>query len=122
MALLLRAKRAQLLAQVGAPVPDDVVKGLIETKELLRHCRRRTAGPVTTAKRIDQLLKEFEKATDTLGTPLLKEGIVTIWVEERPSLSAGSGRPRHLHQDHLWELRAHRRLRSYGAHAYRVVI
>ena len=83
MALLLRA---QLLAQVGAPVPDDVVKGLIETKELLRHCRRRTAGPVTTANRIDQLLKESEKATDTLGTPLLKGGVVTIWEEERRHL------------------------------------
>ena len=84
--LLERAKRQELEAS-GVQAPTDrAVRLAVSKKELARHCRRRTVGVTRTAANIEALLQELGDATDTLGTPLLKPGIVTIWEEQRRRL------------------------------------
>ena len=83
--LLERAKRQELEAS-GVQAPTDRAVRLAVSKELARRCRRRTVGVTRTAANIEALLQELGDATDTLGTPLLKPGIVTIWEEQRRHL------------------------------------
>ncbi|ROL46208.1 hypothetical protein DPX16_8611 [Anabarilius grahami] len=49
-------------------------------KELAKHCHRHTRGAQQTKELIEQLLKDFSEATDTMGMRLLdKEKMEEIW-------------------------------------------
>ena len=72
--LLLTAKKEELAAK-GVPSPSDkTAASNISKKELAKHCRRRTRGVEVTTKKLDELFRDFDGATDTLGVPLFKEG------------------------------------------------
>ena len=82
-ALLMEAKKAELM-KAGVPNPKDAaVKKAISRNELMRHCRRRTRGIANTVSAIESLLLSFSSATDTLGVPLLKEEMKSIWEEQK---------------------------------------
>ncbi len=50
------------------------------SKELARHCRRRTRGAQETKQLIEKLLRDFRGATDTMGVQLLdQERMQEIW-------------------------------------------
>ena len=81
--LLMQAKRAELIA-AGIPNPSgDAVKKAIKKEELARHCRRKTRGVEQTMELIEELLLSLSTATDTLGVPLFKEEMTTIWEEQK---------------------------------------
>ena len=83
VALLERAKRAQLKAG-GVTEPSPAAVRLAITRgDLARHCRRRTAGVHTTTDKMEALLLELADATDMLGTPLMKAEMRDIWAEQR---------------------------------------
>ena len=55
----------------------------ITKDEMARHCKRRTRGIKQTTEAIEALLLSFSMVTDTLGVPLLKEEIKSIWEEQQ---------------------------------------
>ena len=59
--------------EIGLDADHPAVMQTISKNELARHCRRRTRGPETTTKMLDELLSTFagEQGKDTLGVPLL---------------------------------------------------
>ena len=78
-----RAKREELKA-AGIPNPSDsAARKAITKSEMARHCKRRTRGAAATKEAIDHLLLELSTCTDTLGVPLLKQEIWTIWKEQQ---------------------------------------
>ena len=80
---LMEAKKAELM-KAGIPNPREAaVKKAISKDELARHRRRRTRGVMNTVTAIEALLLSLSSATDTLGVPLLKEEIKTIWEEQK---------------------------------------
>ena len=77
--LLMSAKRGEL-QMAGIPNPSNAaVKEALTSKELARHCRRRTRGPEQTADLIESLLLTLASSTDTLGVPLFLEEMREIW-------------------------------------------
>jgi len=81
------AKREELKA-AGIPNPSDsAVRKAITKAEMARHCKRRTRGVAATKEAIDKLLLELSTSTDTLGVPLLKPEIWTIWSEQQRHLA-----------------------------------
>ena len=80
--LLLAAKRSEMIA-AGIPDPPPLaVQKAVSKEEMVRHCRRRTRGIKETTEAIEALLLTFSVAVDTLGVPLLKEEIKSIWAEQ----------------------------------------
>ena len=80
---LMEAKRSELeIAGVAHPT-NEAVKQAINKGELQRHCRRSTRGYYETIKLIEQLLLHFTGATDSLGTPLFNDQMISIWKVER---------------------------------------
>ena len=85
--MLERAKREDLKA-AGIPNPSDsAVRNAIAKAEMARHCKRRTRGVATPKEGINNLLLELSTSTDTLGVPLLKPEIWTIWSEKQRHLA-----------------------------------
>ncbi len=81
-----QAKREELKA-AGIPHPSDsAVRKAITKAEMARHCKRRTRGFAATKEAINNLLLELSTSTDTLGVPLLKPEIWTIWSEQQRHL------------------------------------
>ena len=84
--LLMSAKRGEL-QMAGIPNPSNAtVKEALTSKELARHCRRRTRGPEETAGLIESLLLTLSSSTDTLGIPLFRDEMREIWEEEQRHL------------------------------------
>ena len=84
--LLMSAKRGEL-QMAGIPNPSNAtVKEALTSKELARHCRRRTRGPEETAGLIENLLLTLSSSTDTLGIPLFRDEMREIWEEEQRHL------------------------------------
>ena len=72
------------MAAAGFPNPSSsVVRKAITKDEMARHCKRRTRGIKQTTEAIKALLLSFSMATDTLGVPLLKQDIKSIWEEQQ---------------------------------------
>ena len=84
---LLEAKRNELAASGVSNPSNTAVRKAITKEELLKHCRRRTRGVDETIKIVEQLLLSLSSATDTLGVPLLKEEISSIWAEQKKHIS-----------------------------------
>ncbi|CAB1460701.1 unnamed protein product [Pleuronectes platessa] len=86
VALLRRAKRAELV-QEGVPgITDQMVDHHITKAELSKHCRRQTRGEQKTITLLESLLDELlgEKGSDNLGVPLLDmERMKHIWRVQR---------------------------------------
>ncbi|XP_062255655.1 uncharacterized protein LOC133965223 [Platichthys flesus] len=86
VALLRRAKRAELV-QEGVPgITDRMVDLHITKAELSKHCRRQTRGEQTTITLLESLLDELmgPKGSDNLGVPLLDmERMKHIWRVQR---------------------------------------
>ena len=80
---LMSAKKGEMAA-AGIPNPSSsAVRKAITKDEMARHCKRRTRGIKQTTEAIEALLLSFSTATDTLGVPLLKEDIKSIWEEQQ---------------------------------------
>ena len=60
----------------------SAIQKAISKDEMARHCKWRTRGVKQTTEAIEALLLSFSMATDTLGVPLLKEEIKSIWEEQ----------------------------------------
>ena len=77
------AKKAEMVS-AGIPDPSpSAIQKAISKDEMARHCKRRTRGVKQTTEAIEALLLSFSMATDTLGVPLLKEEIKSIWEEQQ---------------------------------------
>ncbi|XP_053276425.1 uncharacterized protein LOC128438075 [Pleuronectes platessa] len=86
VALLRRAKRAQLVREGVPGITDKMVDLHIPKGELAMHCRRQTRGEQKTIISIECLLNELMgvKGRDSLGIPLLdKERMQHIWHVQR---------------------------------------
>ena len=83
---LLEAKRGELVASGITNPSERAIRKAITKEELMKHCRRRTRGVEETTKTIEQLLLSLSSATDTLGVPLLKDEIKSIWAEQKKHL------------------------------------
>ncbi|XP_060943163.1 uncharacterized protein LOC133020572 [Limanda limanda] len=86
VALLRRAKRAQLAQDSVPGITDQLVDLHITKDELTMHCRRQTRGEQETITSIECLLNELMglKGSDFLGVPLLdKERMKEIWRVQR---------------------------------------
>ncbi|XP_060927146.1 uncharacterized protein LOC133001557 [Limanda limanda] len=86
VALLRRAKRAQLVREGVPGITDKMVDLQITKGELAMHCRRQTRGEQKTITSIECLLNELMgvKGKDSLGVPLLdKERMQHIWHVQR---------------------------------------
>lgn len=84
--LLLSAKRGELQV-AGIPNPTNTaVKSALTSKELARHCRRRTRGPDEAVHLLETLLLNMSASTDTLGVPLFREEMQEIWKEQQKHL------------------------------------
>ena len=82
-ALLMSAKRGEMV-QAGIPNPSpSAVKKALTREELARHCRRKTRGVEQTTELIEALLLAMTPATDILGVPLLRGEMKDIWEEQR---------------------------------------
>ena len=80
---LMSAKKAEMVS-AGIPDPSpSAIQKAISKDEMARHCKRRTRGVKQTTEAIEALLLSFSIATDTLGVPLLKEEIKSIWEEQQ---------------------------------------
>ena len=80
---LLEAKRAEL-SNGGVPNPSEAAaKAAVTSKELAKHCRRRTRGVDRTVNMIEALLLSLSDATDLLGVPLLREEMKNIWEDQK---------------------------------------
>ena len=83
LALLMSAKRGELvLAGIPNPSPS-AVKRAVTREELARHCRRKTRGAEKTTEQIEALLLAMSPATDTLGVPLFRGEMKDVWEEQR---------------------------------------
>ena len=80
---LLEAKKGELEASGISNPSEKAARKAITREELLKHCRRRTRGAEETIKIIEHLLLSLSSATDTLGVPLLKEEVRSIWAEQK---------------------------------------
>jgi hypothetical protein len=80
---LLEAKKGELEASGISNPSEKAARKALAKDELLKHCRRRTRGAEETIKIIEQLLLSLSSATDTLGVPLLKEEVRSIWAEQK---------------------------------------
>ena len=81
--LLLSAKRSQLImAGLDSPT-QSAVKNAISAEELSKHCRRRTRGTEAIVDAIEALLLSLAQATDSIGVPLLKDEMTSIWEEQK---------------------------------------
>lgn len=81
--LLMSAKGGELRSAGIKDPSNSTVKKALTTKELARHCRRRTRGTEETSHLIESLLLSLSKSTDTLGVPLFREEMGNIWEEEQ---------------------------------------
>ena len=80
---LMSAKKGEMIA-AGIPIHlHHLYKNAITKDEMARHCKRRTRGVKQTTEAIEALLLSFSMATNTLGVPLLKEEIKSIWEEQQ---------------------------------------
>lgn len=83
LSALISAKKQEML-DAGLPtITEHAVRKAISKQELARHCRRQTRGTVETTEAVEQMLLSFSAATDSLGMPLLKPEITTIWEEQK---------------------------------------
>lgn len=81
--LLITAK-LQELASTGVQSPSELAaQKAIGREEMARHCRRKTRGSEKTEELIDSLLQSLSEATDTLGVPLFREEMESVWREQR---------------------------------------
>ena len=81
---LTEAKKGELVS-LGVSRPTNAAARKATTKEeLLKHCRRRTRGVGGNhhCHRTTSALT-LSSATDTLGVPLLKQELTTIWAEQK---------------------------------------
>ena len=84
VALLERAKLAQLRADGMAEPAVGAARWTITRRELVRHCRPRTVGVQATVDKVQHMLLEMADATHVLGTPLLNaREMDVIWEEQR---------------------------------------
>ena len=60
------------------------MKKTITREEAARHCHRRTREVAEMEEVLESFLLSFSTATDTLGVPLLKEEMTSIWEEQTP--------------------------------------
>lgn len=81
-----RAKGQELKAAGITNPSDSAVRTAINKSEMARHCKRQTRGAAATNEAINHLLLELSTCTDTLGVPLLKREIWTIWGEQQRHL------------------------------------
>ena len=81
--LLISAKRKELLAAGLSSVTDGSTRKAISKDELGSHCKRRTRGAEETKATTEDLLLSFSSATDSLGVPLLKPEMESIWKEQQ---------------------------------------
>lgn len=80
---LFQAKKREM-EQAGIPDPSlDAVRKAITREELAKHCRRKTRGAEKTVELIESLLLTFSTVTDSLGVPLLREDMKTMWEEHK---------------------------------------
>ena len=76
---LYTAKQQQLL-QAGVPNPSEsTVRKAVSREEAARHCHRRTRDVAVIEEMLENLLLSFSSTTDTLGVPVLKDEMTTIW-------------------------------------------
>ena len=84
---LLMSAKIEELRMAGIPSPSSTaVKEALTSKELLRHCRRRTRGPEETTHLMESLLLALSYSTDTLGVPLFRDEMREIWEVEQHHL------------------------------------
>ena len=62
---------------------NTAARKAISREEILRHCRLRTRGTDETTRALEALLLSLTSAMDTLGIPLLKEEMKSIWEEQK---------------------------------------
>lgn len=102
--LLMSAKRGELqMAGITNP-PNTAVRKALTSKELARHCRRRTRGTEETTELIESLLLNLLGSTDTLGVPLFREEMSDVWEEQQhhvPCLQDPPNIPLYTHTGHL---------------------
>ena len=55
----------------------DAIEKAINKNELARHCKRKTRGAELTVQLIEELLLEMGISTDSLGTPVFNDRILT---------------------------------------------
>ena len=92
---LTEAKKGELVS-LGVSRPTDAAARKATTKEeLLKHCRRRTRGVEETIVAIEQLLLSLSSATVTMGVPLLKQELTTIWAEQKKHIPCIQDPPRY---------------------------
>ena len=80
---LIAAKRGELSAAGAIFVNDDAVRAAVNSKELKRHCKRRTRGSEETIALIEELILQMSTMTDVLGVPIFKAEISDIWATEK---------------------------------------
>ena len=82
------------------------MKKAISHDELVHHCQRKTRGIDNTVSAIKSLFLSFSSATDTLGVPLLKEEVKSIWKEQKynvPCLPNPTGVELYTFTRHIYE-------------------
>ena len=81
--LLRSAKKGELTKGVIRNPSDAAVNKAVTKDEMARHCRRRTRAPGTIVEMMEKLLLSLTAVTDSLGVPLLKEEMISIWAEQK---------------------------------------
>ena len=84
--LLLQAKQNELIDLGLANPSEDAVRKSVTKEELSKHCRRKTKDEQAACAAIEDLLLSLNSATDTLGIPLFKKEMTSIWTEEKKHL------------------------------------
>ncbi|XP_064391951.1 uncharacterized protein LOC135339658 isoform X4 [Halichondria panicea] len=80
---LVEAKLGEMMVAGLRNPSESAAKKAIKVAELARHCKRRTRGTAATIHLIESLLLTLKEATDSLGVPLIGEGMPEIWQEQR---------------------------------------
>ena len=83
---LVTANKQEMLSAGLPHVSENAVRKAITKDELAQHCRR-TQGVQETMKTIEDLLLSFSASTNSLGVPLLKAEMSSIWKEQRKHIS-----------------------------------
>ena len=80
---LIQAKLGEMKSAGIRSPTDSAARKAISIAELSRHCKRRTRGTHNTITIIESLLLTLSQATDSLGVPVLRSDMPSIWTEQK---------------------------------------
>ena len=86
LALLNDAKRAEMHQEHRYDVSEEDVIRALSSKELAKHCRRKTRGVAATTRLIDSLIEvlDSEQGSYTMGVPLFNhKRMESTWIAQR---------------------------------------